>query len=79
MSIKNSYISEGFDLGEEHNEKMEIYIEEFADIPTQLTIELEVVPGNSYNAPTFTFADLYDVIKVRDILNEYIEIAEEEL
>lgn len=81
MSIKNSYISEGFNpwIDEGQNEKMEIYIEEFADIPTQLTIQLEVIPGDSYNSSTFTFADLYDVIRVRDILNEYIEIAEEEL
>jgi len=81
MSIKNSYISEGYDpfkLDEEQNEKMEIYIEQFADIPTQLTIQLEVIPGDSYNSSTFTFAYLDDVIKVRDILNEYIKIAEEE-
>jgi|DEB0MinimDraft_6_1074348.scaffolds.fasta_scaffold263708_2 hypothetical protein len=76
MSIKNSYISEGFDLS---HEKMGIYIEEFADNSTQLTIELEVIPGDSYNSPTFTFADLYDVKNVRDILNEYIEIVEKEL
>lgn len=76
MTVKTYFEAEGFDLGEENTETLKVYIEEFGDIPTQLTIE--TIETNN-NASIFTFAFIDDVIKVRDILNEYIKIAEEEL